>query len=135
MALELGLEEAIQERWAAAGALTALVPAARVFTGAAVDQPAVPYVVWTRRASAPVARTSSGRNIDRTRMRCEIRAEQLTLAKQIAQAVHDAYNRVSFALTAGECLTMQVAAHEEALTHEGWWVVATEYDVLHEGAA
>lgn len=134
MALELGLEQAIQERWAATGTLAALVPAARVFTGAAVDQPAVPYVVWTRRSSAAVARTSSGRNIDRTRLRCEIRAEQLTLAKQIAQTVHDAYNRASFALTSGACLTMQAAAHEEALSREGWWVVATEYDVLHEGA-
>lgn len=132
MALELGLEQAIHERWAATGALTALVPAARVFTGAAVDQPAVPYVVWKRAATAPVARTSSGRNIDRTRMRCEIRAEQLTLAKQIAQAVHDAYHRVAFALSAGACLTMQVATYEESLSPQGWWLSATEYDVLHE---
>lgn len=131
MALELGLEQAIHERWAATAALTALVPASRVFTGAAVDSPAVPYVVWTRVATAPVARTSSGRSVDRTRMRCEIRAEQLASAKQVAQALHDAFQRTAFAMPSGVCLTMQVAAHEEQLSQRGWWLVATEYEVLH----
>ncbi|MDZ4781244.1 MAG: DUF3168 domain-containing protein [Planctomycetia bacterium] len=133
MALELGLEQAIHERWAATGALTALVPAARVFTGAAVNQPATPYVVWMRVNTAPHARTSSGRQVDRTRMRCEIRTEQLAVAKQVAQAIFDAYNRAAFALVSGSCLTMQHVAHEESLAPEGWWRVATEFDVLHEG--
>jgi hypothetical protein len=134
MALELGLEQAIHERWAATGALTALVPAARVFTGTAVGSPAIPYVVWKRVATGPVTRTSSGRNIDRTRMRCEIRTEQLTQAKQIAQAVHDAFHRVAFSLTSGTCLTMQVAAYEETLSPQSWWMAVTVYDLLHEGA-
>jgi hypothetical protein len=135
MALELGLEQAIHEYWAATGALTVLVPSARVFTGAAVDQPATPYVVWQRVSTAPQARTSSGRQVDRTRMRCEVRAEQLTIAKQVAQTVFDAYNRAALVLASGSCLTMQHAAYEEALAPEGWWRVATEFDVLHEGAA
>jgi hypothetical protein len=135
MALELGLEQAIHERWAATGALTALVPVARVFTGAAVDQPAAPYVVWQRVNTAPQARTSSGRQVDRTRMRCEIRAEQLAIAKQIAQAVFDAYNRATLTLVSGTCLIMQHVAFDEVLSPEGWWRVATEFDVLHEHLA
>ncbi len=134
MALELGLEQAIQERWAASTALTALVPAARVFTGVAVDGPALPYVVWQRVVTATVSRTSSGRQIDRSRFRCEVRAEQLISSKQIAQAVADEYNRAAFTLSSGSCLTMQHVLHEETLSPQGWWLVVTEYDVVHEGA-
>jgi hypothetical protein len=134
MALELGLEQAIHERWGGAAALTALVPLARVFTGSAVDNPALPYVIWRRDATAPVARTSSGRNIGRTRVRCEVRAEQLTTAKQVAQVVFEEFNRSALVLPAGACLTMQHVAHEESLAPEGWWVVLTVYELLHEGA-
>lgn len=134
MALELGLEQAIQERWAASAPLTALVPAARVFTGAAVDGPATPYVVWQRVSTSSLSRTSSGRQIDRSRLRCEVRSEQLASAKQIAQAVADEYDRATFALPSGSCLTMQHVVHAETLSPQGWWLVATEYDVLHEGA-
>lgn len=135
MALELAIEQAIHERWAATGALAALVPVARVFTGAAVDRPAVPYVVWQRINTASLARTSSGRQIDRSRVRCEIRAEQLSIAKQIAQAVFDAYNRDPLTLSTGVCLDMRHAEYVEALPAEGWWRLAMEFDVLHEGAA
>jgi len=135
MALELGIEQALHELWAATGALTALVPAARVFTGAAVDRPATPYVVWQRVGTTPLARTSSNREVDRTRMRCEIRAEQLTITKQVAQAVFDVYNRATLTLTTGTGLNMQHVSYEETLLPEGWWRVVLEFDVLHEGAA
>ncbi len=134
MALELEIEQAIHERWAVTGALIALVPAARVFTGAAADNPAAPYVVWQRLSTAPAARTSSGRQISRTRLRCEIRAEQLAAAKQIAAAVSEEFNRSAFSLAVGTCLAMQHAGHEETLTPQGWWLVATEFDVTHEGS-
>ena len=79
----MSLERALHELWSSDFGLTALVPAKRLFTGAAADGAALPYVVLTRQGNKPAARTSSGRTIDETAVRFTIWSPRLDTAKRI----------------------------------------------------
>ena len=67
----MSLEAAIHARWSSDLALTALVPAAHLFTGAARGAVPLPYVVLMREAETARTRTSSHTEVSDLTVRFE----------------------------------------------------------------
>lgn len=123
----MSLEAAIHDRWASAAALVSLVPAARLFTGAARGDVQLPYVVLVREAETQRTRTSSLTEVNDIAVRFEIYATELDAGKAIAVAIRAEFNRQGFALPLGTCLVMQGTSEQEQPAADGTWTVTASY--------
>ena len=123
----MSLEAAIHDRWAGAAALVALLPEARVFTGAARGNVPLPYVVLMREGETPRTRTSSLTEVSEIVVRFVIYVAELDVGKAIAEAIRVAFNRQGFALAIGTCLVMQGTSEQEQAATDGTWMVTASY--------
>jgi hypothetical protein len=128
----MSLEQELHEQWAADAALIALVPAARVFTGFAVGDPTLPYVVLDDVSRAAQLRASTAGAVDRVELCFQIYTDDLDEAKAIAEAVRQQFDRTSFALSSGTVLSMREAESAERLHDSGVWQLSTKYSALIE---
>jgi hypothetical protein len=130
----MSLERAIHELWSADHALVQLVPAARLFTGAAAGSPALPYVVLSRLGTRPAVRTSAGRRLDEAAVRFRICADGLEQARQVEAAIARRFDRRDFDRADVACLHIRRVHDGAAIQIDGTWRLLVDYLALHEPA-
>src|SRR5205823_4164584 len=91
----MSLEQAIHARWAADGALTALIPAARFVTGKALGGLVLPYATLARVGQRRAIRTSSHTVAD-VQVRFDVFSAALGTLRQTADAVKARFDRQTF---------------------------------------
>lgn len=125
----MSLERAIHERWASDVALSAALPAARLFTGQAPGGAAAPYAVLNGRGRQTIARTSSRTVIERALVRITCWTSTLSAGRQIGRAIAARFDRSDFDIDDGRVLNMERLNEEAAQTDDGAWRIDFDYAV------
>ncbi len=114
----MNLEQAIHERWAAAEALCALLPAEKLRTGAARGLE-LPYAVLTRKAGRNVFRTSGGQALDEVILAVCVRHEEYDAGRAVVREVMAAFDNSDFSLSDGPRVVAMRRTGETAPLHDG----------------
>jgi len=123
----MNLAQAIHQRWAAAAALSELLPAARVHTGLSVG-PTTPYAVISRPDQSPVSLHHDGSGIDAVTLRIQVYHDQYDAAAAIVQEIKAAFDRTSFELAgADRVLFMRRTADSEHQGEDGLWRLLVDF--------
>ena len=123
----MNLAQVIHQRWAAAAALSALLPASRVYTGASFD-PAPPLAVMTKESDKPDSYQSDGSAIDLIVLRMRVLHAHYDAAAEIVHEVKKAFDRTSFALAGGDTvLNMQRLNDYEQQRSDGTWEMIVDF--------
>lgn len=124
------LAEAIHAHWAGAAELTALLPAARFFTGA---PPAaeLPWASLTGWRGEVVERFHDGSSVERVEATLEIHSAQFHHACATAQSARRRFDRAALALEGSDrALACRVAAEDARCELWGHWVFAIVLEVI-----
>ena len=117
----MNLAQVIHQRWAAAAALDALLPAARVYTGLSVD-PTVPFAVISKLSEQPTSYHNDGSAVAAVGLRIEVFHSQYDAAAAIMQQVKAAFDRSDFPLAGSDkVVDMQRLNDFERQTADGVW--------------
>jgi len=127
----MSLEQAIHNRWATDGTLSALLPAGRLFTGRAEGELELPYAVLERQETKPSLRTSSGTTIDEVQLRITIWSVDLDTAQSVAAAVEQRFDGADFTLFAAVRL-MRRTNRREQIDADGRWRVELDFRAIEE---
>ena len=122
------LELGIRDRWASDTQLPTLLPASRLFTGAAVDNPPRPYAVLKRTGTTALTRTSARTAVDRARVELHVWSEDLALGMSIASRFAERFDQSSFDLTDGRVLDMRLADFHHERVGSELWQLTLRYD-------
>jgi hypothetical protein len=123
----MNLAQVIHQRWAAATALCALLPASRLFTGASFD-PAPPLAVMTKQSDKPDSYQSDGSAIDLVVLRLRVLHVQHDAAAEIIHEIKKAFDRTSFDLADGDTvLAMQRVNDYEQQRNDGAWEMIIDF--------
>jgi hypothetical protein len=106
----MNLEQTIRQRWASYEPLTTLAPLARLWTGGAPPSAELPFVVLDITRITPHLTTSSGRLIEHAAIRFTVVSGEHDVAKRVARAIEQRFERTSFALDEG--------AADEGIVHD-----------------
>jgi len=96
----MNLEQAIHQRWAAAGTLSALLPAEKLRTGLARGL-GLPYAVLTRKAGRNVFRSSGGQALDEVILAVHVWHEEYDAGRAIVREIKAAFDNGDFSLPDG----------------------------------
>jgi hypothetical protein len=123
----MNLSQVIHQRWAADGALSALLPASRLSTGMSVD-PTPPYAVITRQSDRPAAVFSDGSAVDRVGVRVQVFHDNYDAGAAIAQQVKAAFHLAEFALAGSDkVFGMQRINDFERQGDDGLWQFVVDF--------
>lgn len=125
----MSIEQAIHVRWEASTALSALVPAERLMTGEHWGEPALPYAVLVRGSAEPLARTSSGTELRRTRVRVAVYSADLETGQAALRAIRAEFDRQVLEEAGEAAMNMQWVEERQRLESQGVWRVTVDYDV------
>ena len=124
----MNLAQVIHQRWAAATALSDLLPAARVTTGLGVD-PSPPYAAISKQSDRPIERFSDGSAIDTVRVRVQVFHESHDSGAAVVHQVKTTFDNTSFDLAGSDkVLAMQRANDFERQQDEGLWQFVVDFD-------
>ncbi len=124
----MNLAEVIHQRWAAATALDALLPVARVVTGMGVDA-TMPYAVVAKQSERPLTRHHDGSGVDLVVMRIEVFDENYDAGAAVLHAIKVAFDRTSFALSDGDdVLSMNRTGDDETQCDDGVWRFTIDFE-------
>lgn len=126
----MSVEQAIQRRWAAFRPLERLVPAARVFTGSAHDDPALPYAIVSRQGDRPVVHTSSGTEVREITIRIQFWVHTLDEGKKIVSRLGRAFELNNPGAIDANILVVRRGEQDEQLNEDGSWCLRTDLIVL-----
>lgn len=130
------LAEAIHAHWATSTALTALLPAARFFTGAPPDDQ-LPWASLVGWRAAAEERFHDGACVERVEATVEIHSARVEHAQATAEALRRGFDRASIAIEGDDRILACRCLKEEALARAwGHWVFAVglEFVVYRAGA-
>jgi len=123
----MNLMEKIHQRWAGAEGLCALLPAARVFTGASPDVH-TPAATIVKTSEKPDAYQSDGSAIDRVTLRFRVVHERYEQAAAIVHEMKKTFDRSAFDLDDGDrVLDMQRANDCEQQRDDGLWEMTVDF--------
>ena len=128
----MSIEHEIHDQWAGNATLEVLIPAARRFTGVAVGEAKLPYMVLNEQRARPHVRASQTRNVDRVELTFQIFTDDLDQSKAIAEAIHAQFDRQSFASDEGNVVSMRLAESTEHIHDDGVWQLAAKYTLIIE---
>jgi hypothetical protein len=97
----MNLAQVIHQRWAAAAALNALLPAARVYTGMSVD-PTVPFATINKESEHPAAYLNDGSSVATVGLRIDVFHAQHDAAAAIVAQIKAVFDRSAFALAGSD---------------------------------
>ncbi|HYW81229.1 MAG TPA: hypothetical protein VE890_16720 [Thermoguttaceae bacterium] len=124
----MNLAEVLHERWAAATALDAMLPVARVVTGMSVDA-TMPYATLIKQSERPLTRHHDGSGVDLVVMRIEVFDENYDTGTAVLHAIKAAFDRSTFALSGSdEVLVMQRVNDNETQSDDGVWQFAIDFE-------
>ena len=125
----MNLEQAIHARWAASSGLEALLPAARVRTGAFHGE-GRPYATLERKTSRTVFRTNAGDALDEVTLAVHVWHEGYDAGRAIADQVRTAFDRSDFGLDGGNRVVRMHRIADAARQHDGnVWQFTLEFSV------
>ena len=123
----MNLAQVIHQRWAAAVALNALLPAARVYTGASFD-PALPLATIAKESDKPDSYQSDGSAIDLVILRIRVFHARHAAAAEIVHEIKMAFDRTAFDLAGGDTvLNMQRVNDYEGQRDDGAWEMVIDF--------
>jgi len=123
----VNLEQVIHQRWAAAQALNALLPAENVKTGRSAGDP-VPYATITRLENRTVFRTNAGDALDEVTLRVNVWHDDYDAGRAIAEQVKAALDRSDFALSGSDRVVQMRRTNDSASQHDdGAWQFTVEF--------
>ena len=123
----MNLAQVIHQRWAAAGSLNGLLPAARVFTGMSVD-PTRPFAVISKESDRPLECYNDGAAVDVVGVRIRVFADDYDAAAAIMHQVKAAFDRSAFALSGSDkVLNMQRGDDSELQNDDGVWQLTIDF--------
>jgi hypothetical protein len=124
---------ALHDYWADTAALTALVPAARVFTGRVPGGTAEPYVAIVPAGKRQAIRTNSGKADWRT-VQFQVISSTFASGEAIADAIIDALDRKTLPdapHALGHFMLQPVTPLQpEEILPDGWWVHIVPFEFL-----
>jgi hypothetical protein len=117
----MNLLQVIHERWTAATALNALLPASCVHTGANFS-PELPRATIYKTSDKPKSYESTGSAIDIVVLRIVVYHERYADAAEIVHQIKAAFNRSSFTLSGSDQVQLmeRVNDFEEQLDDGAW---------------
>ena len=128
----MSLEAHIRQRWIDDPTLVTLVPPPQTFTGAAVGNPDLPYLVLSIGAAKVIRHSSSATTTRKTQVQFNLWADRHFLANQILVEITRRFDRSNFNLTDGSVLNMQLDTSEVQLLTNGIWHLNAEFVVLSQ---
>ncbi len=124
----MNLVEVVHQRWAAASALSDLLPAQRVYTGIGVD-PTMPYAVIGKRSHRPAVRHNDGSAVDTVGLRIEVFHDDHDSAMAIMDQVKAAFDRTGFALSGSDkVIDVQRVNDSQRQENDGVWRLVIDFD-------
>jgi hypothetical protein len=122
-----GVMQAIHQRWAGAAQLSALLPAARVSTGASPN-PSLPRAVLTKQSDRPVAVCNDGSAVTEIGVRIEVFHPDYDAAAAVIQQAAVQFDRTDFALPqSGRVINMRRTDDSEQQQEDGTWRMAIDF--------
>ncbi|MEN6556879.1 MAG: DUF3168 domain-containing protein [Thermoguttaceae bacterium] len=123
----MNLLTTIHERWAASTALNALLPVARLFTGACGDA-LPPLASILKRSDQPDSYQSDGSAIDVVVLRMHILHADYVAAAQIIHQIKKTFDRTTFDLDGGDRVqNMQRINDGEQQRDDGVWKMTIDF--------
>jgi hypothetical protein len=121
------LEQAIHERWAAAGALSALLPAEKLSTGFSRAS-GTPYAVLIRSSGRNLFCTNAGDALDEITLAIHVWHDDHDAGRAILEQIQATFDRSAFDLSDGPRVVQMRRAAEAAAQHEGGaWQFTIEF--------
>ncbi len=130
----MNLLEVIHQRWSAATALNALLPASDLHTGMRVAS-AMPYAVVTKSSQRPDVYLSDGSVIDNVGLRIEVFDESHDAASAIVDQINAAFDRTAFDLSGNDrVVNMRRSNETNRQEDDGTWRMVIELEcTVHHG--
>ena len=126
----MNLAQVIHQRWASAEALSALLPAARVYTGMSVD-PATPFAVIAKESDRPLERFGDGSAIDVVKIRIEVFHENLDGGAAVVHQIKVAFDCTSFDLAGSDKVINMERSNDFAIQQDdGTWRFVIDFNCL-----
>ena len=123
----MSLEQAIHQRWAAAGALASLLPVENVTTGLARGG-SLPYATIVRKQSRTTLRTNAGATLEQAILRINVWHDDHDAGRAIAEQVEATFDGADFTLSSGESV-IQIRKTDErgSQLDDGTWRFTIEF--------
>jgi hypothetical protein len=126
----VSLLQTIHQRWAADEALSALLPASRVYVGTNTD-PTVPLAVIGKKSGRPRTACNDGSTVDAVGVRVQVFHGEYDSALAIAEQVGAAFDRAAFPLTGGDkVIHMRRTNDREQQQDDGAWRMVVDFECL-----
>ena len=125
--MAMSLIQAIHQRWAATGPLSAALSASRVSTGLSAVH-GVPLAVITKQSDQPLAACNDGSAVDSIGVRIEVFHGNYDAAAAIVAQVKAAMDRADFALDGGNMvIDMRRTNDSEQQQDDGVWRMVVDF--------
>lgn len=122
----MSIETAIHERWQSYRPLTDKIPASSLQTGWSAPG-AMPYCVVQRVGDSDVLTPSGDVRLETSTIEFGIHSNDLDLAKGVARAIVDRFDRKSFNYSEGKVVVMLKQSGGEEMQEDGSWTVTADY--------
>jgi hypothetical protein len=123
----MNLLQAIHQRWAAAEALNALLPATSFFTGASPNN-APPFATMLKQSDKPDSYETDGSAVDVVVLRMQVVHAQHSAAAEIVHQIKKTFDRTSFDLAGGDSVQMMQRANDfEQQRDDGAWQMTIDF--------
>lgn len=123
----MNLGQVIHQRWAAAEALSNVLPASRVYTGMSID-PTTPYGTITRQSDRPTAYLNDGSTIDQVGLRVQVFHHNHDAGAAVVHQIKAAFHQAEFALAGSDkVINMQRTNDFEHQNDDGVWQFVVDF--------
>jgi hypothetical protein len=123
----MNLTQVIHQRWAAATALNAVLPAARVYTGMSADA-SLPRAAIIKRSDKPTSYASGDSAVDAVVLRFVVYQADYADAAEIIHQIKVAFDRSSFDLSGADRVqNMQRMNDFEEQLDDGTWQMTIDF--------
>ena len=124
----MNLAQVIHQRWAAAEALSNLLPASRVYTGMA-DDPTTPFAVITKQSDRPAAYLNDGSSLNTVGVRIQVFHHNYDSAADVMHQVKTAFDRTDFELSGSDkVINMRRSNDFETQEKDGVWRLVIDFN-------
>jgi hypothetical protein len=122
----MNLLEVIHQRWAAATALNALLPASRLYTGRSGD-PSRPFATIWKRSQRPIALCNDATDFEEIGLRVQVLHDNHDAAAAIVEQLKTTFDRTQFPLSGNDAVVLvQHINNWEEQNDDGVWQMTVD---------
>ena len=123
----MSLEQAVHQRWAAAGALASLLPIENLTTGISCGE-SLPYATMVRKKGRTSLRTNAGATLEEVILRFNVWHDDHDAGRDIADEVKAAFDGAGFSLSSGaSVIRMRRTEEGSSQSDDGTWHFVLEF--------